>query len=63
MSELDPLPGVVGLTNVVSIRVQLSPLRPQAPGYTSTISIFVELRSIVVTVIPVWRYLVSRSRL
>lgn len=31
MSELDPLPGLVGLTSVVSMRVQLSPLAPQEP--------------------------------
>jgi len=31
MSVLDPLPGGVGFTNVVSTRVQPSPLRPQEP--------------------------------
>ena len=32
ISVLDPLPGVVGLTKVVSIRVHFSPLSPQPPG-------------------------------
>ena len=31
---LDPLPGVVGFCKVVSMRVQPSPLRRQAPRYT-----------------------------
>ena len=31
MSVLDPLPGEVGLTNVVSMRVHPSPLNPQLP--------------------------------
>ncbi len=32
ISVLDPLPAVVGFTNVVSMRVQPSPLRPQEPS-------------------------------
>jgi len=31
ISVLEPLPGDVGFTKVVSMRVQLSPLRPQPP--------------------------------
>ena len=31
MSVLEPLPGVVGLTKVVSMSVQPSPLSPQEP--------------------------------
>jgi hypothetical protein len=31
MSALEPLPGLVGLTSVISTRVQWSPLKPQPP--------------------------------
>ena len=34
ISVLDPPPGTVGLTNVVSIKVQFSPLNPQIPYKT-----------------------------
>lgn len=32
ISALDPLPGLVGLTKVISMRVQPSPLSRQVPG-------------------------------
>lgn len=37
MSELDPLPGVVGFCSVVSTSVQPSPLNPQLPFAPSTV--------------------------
>ena len=40
MSEMEPKPGEVGLTSVVSMSVQPSPLKPHFPSRTLVIAYF-----------------------